>query len=94
MTDLPARPRSCSFKPNPFGLYDMLGNVWQWVEDCAHDSYVGAPGDGSDFAGPDGCERVARGGSWNYDPRYIRAARRIAFVYDYRGSIGFRLVRK
>lgn len=82
-----------SYRPNGFGLYDMLGNVFQWVEDCYQKSYDGAPADGAAVEGASACQRVARGGSWTYDPRYIRSARRVAFVHDFRGSIGFRLVR-
>lgn len=53
------------FRPNPFGLYDMAGNVYQWTEDCWHENYVGAPTDGSAWLA-EGCKfRVVRGGSWN-----------------------------
>ena len=66
-----------SFGPNRFGLYDMLGNVWQWVSDCWHDSYVGAPKDGSSWT-EDGCsKRVLRGGSWANLPIYVRSAARL-----------------
>ena len=51
-----------SFKSNRFGLYDMLGNVWEWVQDCWHDDYVGAPGDGSAWEESECAGRVARGG--------------------------------
>jgi formylglycine-generating enzyme required for sulfatase activity len=58
-----------SFKPNPFGLYDIQGNVWTWLEDCYHDDYVGAPTDAAAWTG--GCEqgrRAVRGGGWDsYD---------------------------
>jgi formylglycine-generating enzyme required for sulfatase activity len=54
-----------SFKPNPFGLYDTAGNVFEWVEDCWHDNYNGAPMNGSAWKEP-GCgdSRVVRGGSY------------------------------
>ena len=52
-----------SFKPNAFGLYDMAGNVWQWVEDCYHNNYDGAPQDGSAWLAGDCKYRVVRGGS-------------------------------
>jgi formylglycine-generating enzyme required for sulfatase activity len=84
-----------SFAPNPFGLHDMLGNVWQWVEDCWHDSYAGAPQDGRAWSSNGDCsERVARGGSWNYSRRFIRGASRERFdaalrFYD----LGFRVAR-
>jgi len=84
-----------SFAPNPFGLHDMLGNVWQWVEDCWHESYAGAPRDGVAWIGNGDCnERVARGGSWNYTRRFIRNAVRDRFnaalrFYD----LGFRVAR-
>ncbi|MBA2594463.1 MAG: formylglycine-generating enzyme family protein [Gammaproteobacteria bacterium] len=53
-----------SFRPNPFGLYDMLGNVWEWVEDCWHDGYEDAPTDGKAWSAGDTCARcVIRGGS-------------------------------
>jgi formylglycine-generating enzyme required for sulfatase activity len=60
-----------SFQPNPFGLYDTAGNVFEWVEDCWHEDYTGAPTDGSAWLDANGgnCgQRVIRGGSWN-DPR-------------------------
>jgi formylglycine-generating enzyme required for sulfatase activity len=63
-----------SFSPNAFGLYDMEGNVWQWVQECVHDNYVGAPTDGSTWPGGDCNRHIIRGGAWNYDPRNIRVA--------------------
>lgn len=63
-----------SFLPNAFGLYDMHGNVWQWVEDCWHDNYDGAPSDGSAWISGDCSRRVLRGGSWSNGPRLLRAA--------------------
>jgi formylglycine-generating enzyme len=54
-----------SFRPNAFGLYDMLGNVWQWTEDCHHDSYDGAPSDGSAWTSGECKYRVLRGSSWD-----------------------------
>ena len=64
-----------SFKPNAFGLYDMAGNVWQWVQDCYHDNY-NSPADGSSWTTDDCSRRVVRGGSWNNDPQYLRSANR------------------
>ncbi len=60
---------------NGFGLYDMSGNVWEWTADSYHDSYNGAPNDGSEWSG-DGAKRVLRGGSWVSFPRLSRAANR------------------
>jgi formylglycine-generating enzyme required for sulfatase activity len=58
-----------SFKPNPFGLHDMLGNVAEWCADHWHDTYEGCPTDGSPWTvGGDRVERVVRGGSWDLDP--------------------------
>jgi formylglycine-generating enzyme required for sulfatase activity len=69
-----------SKKPNGLGLYDMSGNVWEWVEDCVHDDYTGAPKDGSAWleANDGNCDRrVVRGGSWSYaSPWDLRASRR------------------
>lgn len=82
-----------SFKPNAYGLNDMLGNVWEWTEDSYHDSYDGAPTDGSAWQG-DGAKHVLRGGSWNNSPRHLRAAIRDSNKPALRFSIfGFRLVR-
>ena len=61
------------YKPNAFGLYDMIGNVWEWVQDSYHENYNGAPTDGTEWAG-DGAGRVLRGGSWNVEPQYARAS--------------------
>jgi formylglycine-generating enzyme required for sulfatase activity len=82
------------YKPNPFGLYDMHGNVWEWVEDCYKDSYAGAPSDGAASTSGDCSLRVLRGGSWNYDPELLRAAYRIRYQPGFRsGSVGFRVAR-
>ncbi len=64
-------------KPNAFGLYDMQGNVWQWVEDCYHEDYKGAPDNGSAWKGNASCDnRVVRGGSWGSNVEVLRSASR------------------
>jgi formylglycine-generating enzyme required for sulfatase activity/uncharacterized caspase-like protein len=92
-----------SFQPNAFGLYDMHGNVSEWVEDCRHNDLVGAPTDGSAWTAS--CSepllRLTRGGSWNDHPVYLRSANRFAALPlllpgpgdrgDY--NTGFRLAR-
>ncbi|MCY4283154.1 MAG: formylglycine-generating enzyme family protein, partial [Gammaproteobacteria bacterium] len=81
-----------SFPANPWGLHDMHGNVWEWVQDCWNDNYKGAPKDGSVWTSGDCSQRVIRGGSWFYDAWYLRSADR--FRYDRanrNGTIGFRL---
>ncbi len=83
-----------SFPANPFGLYDMAGNVWQWVEDCYSPNYDQAPTDGSASTGQDCTYRVARGGSWNLGPEYVRSAVRFRYVSNYQAlNRGFRVVR-
>ena len=74
-----------SFSANAWGLYDVHGNVWEWVGDCWNDSYTGAPADGSAWARGDCAKRVLRGGSWSLSPRSLRSA------YRFRYSTGFRL---
>jgi formylglycine-generating enzyme required for sulfatase activity len=65
-----------SYKPNPFGLYQVHGNVSDWVEDCWHDSYTDAPADGSAWVTGDCRDRVARGGGWYDEPGDMRAGAR------------------
>ncbi len=86
-----------SFKANTYGLYDTAGNVYEWVLDCWHESYHGAPGDGSawlDANGGDCTRRVIRGGSWGIDPLDLRSADR---NWDYSDGaynyLGFRVAR-
>ncbi|OUD15753.1 hypothetical protein TPSD3_01630 [Thioflexithrix psekupsensis] len=82
-----------SFKPNPFGLYDMHGNVWEWCQDGWHGDYKGAPTDGSAWEGGDGM-RVLRGGSWSNLPSNLRSALRSRNSPDYSFyNLGFRVVR-
>ncbi|MBI5429330.1 MAG: formylglycine-generating enzyme family protein [Nitrosomonadales bacterium] len=78
-------------RPNQFGLYDMSGNVWEWVEDCYNVNYTSAPDDGSALRGK--CHRfVLRGGSWGDFPMYTRAANRSYCVPNGKGEHdGFRL---
>jgi formylglycine-generating enzyme required for sulfatase activity len=83
-------------RANAWGLYDMTGNIWQWVEDCHHDSYSGAPSDGTAWAGGTCDRRVSRGGSWGVIPQSARAAARGGLdVPANRGvwTFGFRVAR-
>ena len=91
-----------SYPANKFGLHDVHGNVSEWVEDCIHETYEGAPSDGSAWVS--GCiktkiedledPRILRGGSWGDDPRHLRSADRFALdggiLENY---IGFRIAR-
>jgi formylglycine-generating enzyme required for sulfatase activity len=87
-------PVGWSEKPNPWGLYDMLGNVANWVEDCYVDSYSSTPTDGRPNTSGACTTRVVRGGSWGNFPRFVRAAHRSSIApggrYD---NIGFRPAR-
>ena len=69
-----------AFPANPFGLYGTSGGVWEWVADCWHKSYAGAPRDGSVWSESDCRENVIRGGSWRNDKTYAHSASR--FTYD------------
>jgi len=83
-----------SFAPNGFDLYDMVGNVWEWTEDCWNDNYEGAPANGSARTSGACTKRVVRGGPWNDDPRYVRSAsRRNVAVGDRFNLVGFRVAR-
>jgi formylglycine-generating enzyme required for sulfatase activity/class 3 adenylate cyclase len=81
-----------SFSPNPFGLYDMGGGVDQWVEDCWHKNYQGAPSDGSPWVEGDCVSHVIRSGSWKNDARYARPANRDSYDTNVRyPTHGFRV---
>jgi formylglycine-generating enzyme required for sulfatase activity len=83
-----------SFKANSFGLNDMLGNVFQWTEDCWNADYKGAPVDGAARADGNCAERELRGGSWFSNPSFVRANYRNHFGTDYRtSSVGIRVAR-
>ena len=84
-----------SFEANAFGVYDVHGNVWEWVADCWNDGYAGAPTDGTAWEQGNCSTRVLRGGSWYNYPRSLRSA------YRYRNSagnrvsgVGFRVARR
>lgn len=83
-----------SFGANRFGLHDVHGNVWEWVEDCWSVNYEGAPEDGSAWTTGDCARRVLRGGSWDDVPGYCRSAFRFDGVPGLRFSVvGFRVTR-
>jgi formylglycine-generating enzyme required for sulfatase activity len=84
-----------SFAPNAFGLYDMDGNVSEWMTDCWHDNYIRAPVDGSAWVNP-GCSiRVVRGGSWGSSPEQANSAYRQGADASVRsGRVGFRILRE
>jgi formylglycine-generating enzyme required for sulfatase activity len=82
-------------KPNAWGLYDMHGNVWEWMQDKWHNSYDGAPADGSAWESGDGSDRVGRGGSWTHDAGGCRSAVRGGDAPGDRDFVlGFRLLRE
>ncbi len=82
-----------SYKPNRFGLHDMHGNVWEWVQDCHSDSYAGVPNNGEPRKDENEClSRVQRGGAWDYYPYYLRTAYRSSDHPERRNNnYGFRV---
>lgn len=92
--DLTRPTRIGTFKPNPFGLHDMYGNVAEWVQDCWHNNYQGAPTDGREWMGGECNQRVVRGGSFSSPATSLRTSKRDKFrassTYD---NIGIRVVR-
>ena len=84
-----------TFAPNPFGLYDIDGNVSQWAQDCWHESYVSAPTDGSGWLNPGCSTHVVRGGSWGSSPEQVNSAYREGADGSMRsGRVGFRVLRE
>ena len=82
------------YPPNGFDLYDMNGNVLEWVQDCYYESYDGAPTDGRAVLETPDCLRVLRSGAWSYGPRDLRAANRYGTSpVDRMSSVGFRVAR-
>ena len=83
------------YEPNGFGLHDMLGNVWEWVEDCGHSNYQGAPADGRAWTRGGACpQRALRGGSWLDRPADLRSANRLWYSTAYpMDFVGFRVAR-
>jgi formylglycine-generating enzyme required for sulfatase activity len=83
-----------SFAPNPWGLYQVHGNVWEWTEDCWNANYEGAPSDGSAWTTGDCRSHVVRGGSWFDFPWLLRSASRFRYLTGVRGyDLGFRVAR-
>ena len=84
------------FAANRFGLYDMLGNLSEWVEDCANYSYDGAPTNGSAWTSGDCSHRIVRGGSWSSTPEFLRSAKRDGSTPSgvRLNVIGFRVARR
>ncbi|MGH6815916.1 MAG: formylglycine-generating enzyme family protein, partial [Hyphomicrobiaceae bacterium] len=79
------------YKPNAFGLYDMHGNVWEWVEDCWNANYQNAPADGSAWTTGDCNFRVVRGGGWVNNPAHVRAANRNRNTINRNNNAGLRV---
>ncbi|CAD6542392.1 Hercynine oxygenase [Paraburkholderia kirstenboschensis] len=84
-----------SFAPNPYGLHDMNGSVWEWTADCWHNSYQSAPADGRAWESPTCDMRVIRGGSWREGSGYMLSATRFKYSAGVRQSQdGFRVVKE
>ena len=82
------------YQPNAFGLHDVLGNVWEWTEDCWNEDYSGAPSDGGAWLSGDCSMRVLRGGSWVNQPMVLRSAYRGRYpAGDRENNYGFRVAR-
>lgn len=80
--------------PNAFGLYDVHGKVWEWVEDLGHPNYDGAPSDGSAWVAGVTSDRMMRGGDFFFDPSFLRSGQRYMLPSNFRNySVGFRVVR-
>jgi len=83
-----------SYEANDFGLFDVHGNVYEWVEDCWNPDHRGAPNDGSARLSGDCRYRIMRGGSWVTHGYQMRAAKRLRYTTDYRyDDYGFRIAR-
>ena len=85
-----------SFAANGFGVHDVSGNVWEWVEDCFHDSFRGAPSDGSAWTSGGDCgRRPIRGGAWALPAMFSALSQRAGFPTEMRGvATGFRVSRR
>jgi formylglycine-generating enzyme required for sulfatase activity len=83
-----------SFPADAFGLHDVLGNVWEWLADCYHENYVGAPADGRAWAGSCSGKRIVRGGSYGDGSMLLRPAYRLRGPEDARyATLGLRVAR-
>ena len=83
-----------SFQANRFGLHDTAGNVQEWTQDCYHNSYKGAPSDGSAWQSAGCSQRVVRGGAYSSPLDSLRSSKRAQFDQDTRlDNLGFRVVR-
>ena len=80
-----------SFPANPWGLFDMHGNVWEWVRDCANEDYNGAPSDGSAWEAGDCAKRVVRGGAFDFGAKISRSSYRFSLPPDISYAFGFRV---
>jgi formylglycine-generating enzyme required for sulfatase activity len=83
-----------TYKANAFGLHDTAGNVWEWVQDCPHEGYQGAPTDGTPWMSGECNSRVIRGGSWDNDTKGLRSAARASYNMLGKDNIGFRVARE
>jgi formylglycine-generating enzyme required for sulfatase activity len=93
-SDIGATTEVDAYQANQFGIHDLLGNVWEWVQDRYHSTYDGAPTDGLAWEVGSDSRRVIRGGCWYYDARYIECSARLAINPDVKfNSVGFRIAR-